>query len=288
MRRDYASLRTGLVGAWCPSLSIANTLLPDLSGRNASGPVSVASGSVSWPASGSGRSLLCGGNSAGTVIAPAPTITFGSAASISMWVKLRVATPASGVGLGGAGNTGFMFAEASYGASGGSHYPYIDGVIYSRAFRSARVNNITPSASVDRTAWHHVAIATNGSRWRMYQNAIMIADVAAESTVSFSASLFAIGRSGDTNAPTQYYWLDGWIDDVRLYSRGLTQADVRLLASRRGVGLTPYRQRRTPASSRRLWQNVAGTWKEARPYVNVGGVWKEAAVWQNVGGTWKN
>jgi hypothetical protein len=80
----------------------------------------------------------------------------------------------------------------------------------------------------------------------------------------------------------------GFIDDVRVYNRALTQQEIGLLASRRGIGLTPPRQRRTSASSRRLYQNVAGTWKETMPMVNVSGTWKEGAVYQNVDGTWKN
>ena len=77
-------------------------------------------------------------------------------------------------------------------------------------------------------------------------------------------------------------------DDLRIYNRALTQQEILLLASRRGIGLTPVRQRRTSASSRRLYANVAGTWKETLPLVNVSGTWKEGAVYQNVDGTWKN
>jgi hypothetical protein len=78
------------------------------------------------------------------------------------------------------------------------------------------------------------------------------------------------------------------MDDLRLYNRALTQQEILLLASHRGIGLTPLRQRRTSASSRRLYQNVSGTWKETLPMVNVAGTWKEGAVYQKIGEVWKN
>jgi hypothetical protein len=61
-----------------------------------------------------------------------------------------------------------------------------------------------------------------------------------------------------------------------------------LLASRRGIGLVPQRQRRTSASSKRLHLNVGGTWKETVPYINVGGTWKEAAVYRRDSTSWTN
>jgi hypothetical protein len=103
------------------------------------------------------------------------------------------------------------------------------------------------------------------------------------SQLSPSLGTFRIGTEQSSNR-----FGVGFIDDVRVYNRAITPQEIRLLASRRGIGLTPVRQRRTSASSRRLYQNVAGTWKETLPLVNVSGTWKEGAVYENVGGTWKN
>jgi hypothetical protein len=80
----------------------------------------------------------------------------------------------------------------------------------------------------------------------------------------------------------------GRVDDARVYNRCLTQPEIAVLASRRGIGLAPQRQRRTSASSKRIHLNVGGAWKETVPFVNVGGVFKEAAVYRRDATGWKN
>jgi hypothetical protein len=101
-------------------------------------------------------------------------------------------------------------------------------------------------------------------------------------SLSSSLGTFALGRDDSSRTST------GAIDDARVYSRVLTAAEIRLLASSRGIGLAPQRQRRTSASSKRLYLNVGGAWKETTPYVNVGGVFREAAVYRRDATGWKN
>ena len=75
-------------------------------------------------------------------------------------------------------------------------------------------------------------------------------------------------------------------DDLRIYSRALTLAEIRLLASRRGIGLTRLPDR-AAGLPRKLSVNVGGTWRAADSYVNVGGVWKLGQASVNVAGTWR-
>ena len=44
---------------------------------------------------------------------------------------------------------------------GASHYPYSDGSAYCSFFRTARVDSISLSGSVDRTSWHWLVVRTN-------------------------------------------------------------------------------------------------------------------------------
>jgi hypothetical protein len=128
-----------------------------------------------------------------------------------------------------------------------------------------------------------LTITTDGVNWILYQAGRVATSVAAESTVAFSSSLFAIGRSYDG---ATYYYLDGQFDDVRLYNRALTLAEVRLLASRRGIGLTPSASTRATYPTK-FQIRVGGTWREADAYQNVGGVWKPAPPKIKVAGVWK-
>ncbi len=75
-------------------------------------------------------------------------------------------------------------------------------------------------------------------------------------------------------------------DDLRIYNRALTLTEIRLLASRRGIGLQPLPDRAV-SLPRKLFVNVGGTWRDGDAYVNDGGTWKLGTPFVNAGGTWK-
>ena len=78
------------------------------------------------------------------------------------------------------------------------------------------------------------------------------------------------------------------MDDVRIYSRVLTPAEIRLLASRRGIGLTPLPDR-AAGLPRKMSVNVGGgEWKAGDHYVRTADGWKLGIPSVNTGeGGWK-
>jgi hypothetical protein len=80
--------------------------------------------------------------------------------------------------------------------------------------------------------------------------------------------------------------LNGQLDDIRLYSRVITPAEIRLLASRRGIGLTPLPDR-AAGLPKKLFVNDAGTWRNGDAYVNTGSGWRLGVPFVNVAGTWR-
>lgn len=273
----YATLRQGLVGAWCPSLGCG----PVLANRGQAAILGIIS-TPTFSANGSGVAAMCNGTASQpllSVSAPSMASFFGASASLTMWVKLTTATPSTEV------KTGIMRCDNDITSTVATHYPYTDGKAYVSAWRTARVNGITLSSAVDRTRWHLLAVVTDGARWKMYQNDIVVSDQVAQSTVAFDPTTFTIARSFRPDLAGVYY-LDGFWDDVRIYNRALTVAEIRLLASRRGIGLMSQRHRRAKIGSQ-LYANVGGVWKTATPWIKVGGVWKQATPSLNVSGTWK-
>lgn len=278
MTDRHSHLRRGLVAAWCPSLGFG----PRIADRSNSS----VHGTIASPvaaANGSNIAANCDGTTDQSVLSIASTRldqVFGASATITAWVRLRLATPTE------ANKTGVFKCDNNTGESfPASHYPWIDGTAYISTWRTARVNAITLSSAVDRTRWHLLAITTDGNRWRMYQNDILVSDIAAQASVSFSSSLFRVGLN---NVGTSFFYrLDGFYDDVRLYNRALTRAEIALLATQRGIGLVPTRHRRANVLGSQFWLRDAGTWKKATPWINVSGTWKKAAAKLNVTGTWK-
>jgi hypothetical protein len=96
---------------------------------------------------------------------------------------------------------------------------------------------------------------------------------------------FSLNSLGRYAGNTAYLW-DGYLDDIRIYDRAITPAEIRLLASRRGIGLSPLPDR-AAGMPRKLSINVGGTWRPADAYVHDGTAFRLSEAKINVGGVWK-
>ena len=79
------------------------------------------------------------------------------------------------------------------------------------------------SAAADIGTWHHIAGLWDGSTWRLYRDGVQIASAGSTTgAVPVPAVGWAIGARG--NGAERFF--DGQIDDVRVYSRGLSAAEI--------------------------------------------------------------
>jgi hypothetical protein len=289
MRRDYSSLRQGLVGAWCPSIGATGYALIDRSGRGNHG---TSTSGMSWSAIQGGSALSGNGTSGISRISSRSDLRITSG-TITGWFRIGAVTAASAI---------FATYSQNSSVAGITLGTGINTTAASVNRLSVVVGNNTGSSTANYAVWASAATVLD-SLLHSFSCVILpsgavtfwVDGVATATTLTLgtqlspayaATSLVGIGAE-QNGVSTSKYW-PGLLDDIRVYNRILAPQEIRLLASRRGVGLTATRQRRTSASSRRLYQKVAGTWKETLPLVNAGGAWKEAAVYQNVGGTWKN
>lgn len=269
MSLPYPSLRQGLVGAWCPSLGASGLSLIDRSGRGSHGTL-VAPSANSWSASGDGLSVAFDGTQGATLPFSA---TFGNSATLSLWVK-RINQTSPTIA-----DSGFFVANLPDGGQQ-SHYPY-QGFIYCRLLRTNRVNGLT--TLIDLTQWHNFCVTTDGTNYTIYQAGRILSQTAAESTVKLASPLRVVEL------------FRGNIDDVRLYNRALTLSEIRLLASRRGIGLrhaqhydddADLQQYPITTPPNRLHANVAGVWVPGQVRANTAGTWGNGETRVNQGGEW--
>lgn len=75
--------------------------------------------------------------------------------------------------------------------------------------------------------WVHVALTFDGSTYSIYKNGEKKASVSQSGTVKKSNYDISIGRG----KPISGRWIDGLIDDVRIYSRALSAAEIQQLSS---------------------------------------------------------
>ena len=140
---------------------------------------------------------------------------FNQAASVAMWVKV--------VTQGHAGNKGGL---VHFGTGSNLHYPHGDGLIHMNVLRDdSRVDNISPTTNF--ASWHLFTATTETSgNWRMYQNSALTKETTA-TQVGIPAQAF-LGKSIGLDGT---WFLHGLIDDVRIYDRALSAAEVQGLYS---------------------------------------------------------
>jgi len=174
---------------------------------------------MSWGSDSDCGAVLNFGLSQNYLSLPATSSAFGARlasgnATFSMWVKLRNATPSS------ANNTGFAWLLTN--DTNSQNYPYTDGRAYVGTLRNTRVA-VTLSTLVDRSAWHLVTVTTSSTNgWQFYQNGILCASASGETFPTSNGTNWNIGGA---------FWniqsnLDGWVRDIRIYSRWMTQPEV--------------------------------------------------------------
>jgi hypothetical protein len=151
-------------------------------------------------------------------------------------------------------------------------------------FIVANIANATFTVPATVNAWQHLAVSINGTAAVSYLNGSVVSSAAITATGA-SASAFVIGQRSSGATPYAY---NGLIDDLRLYSRTLTAPEVRLLASRRGIGLTPLPDR-AAGLPRKMSVNVAaGVPKPGDLYVRTATGWRLGIPTVNTGaGGWK-
>jgi len=258
-RYEYPSLRQGLVVSLCPSLVGTGPLVRNLSqfANNATIAIPVASEGVPF----------CAANENGMVVS-AKSAVFSGRASMSLWVK----NPTGQACIFRVSPNTFL-----------NHYYYSSGTdCYFSALRSDR-QLFSALSSINRNIWHNVSVVNDGTNWTVYQGGIQAFQASA---TSFSVSQSILVGSSQRDSDNLQSPFGGLVDDFRLYNRALTLAEVRLLASRRGIGLSPLPDR-AAGLPRKLSVNVGGTWRPSDSYINVGGVWRLGQASVNVAGVWK-
>jgi hypothetical protein len=77
-----------------------------------------------------------------------------------------------------------------------------------------------------RAAWHHVAATYDGATKQLFVDGVL-GDAAVASSIT-NGDLLSIGADVDNGTPTLYF--DGQLDELRIYPRVLTAAEIAVLA----------------------------------------------------------
>jgi len=274
-RYEYPSLRQGLVGCWVPSLGASGLSLIDRSGRNAHGTLTNMGGQTSWqPVAGAPAVTLDGTNDF-SVSSDRTGLAGNVPWSVAFWLY---STASSGTVIySGGGSSAGLGILVRLSTSGNMTY-------------SGGTTNCTIGNAFDSGKWTHGVFVYPGTVIRetiYYKNGVRLGTVsespanAANVAANYVRQSVWLGSISGTGT-----FLNGSLDDVRLYDRSLTPSEIYLLASRRGIGLSPLPDR-AAGLPRKLSVNVGGTWRLADAYVHNGTAFRLSEAKINVGGVWQ-
>jgi hypothetical protein len=189
---------SGLVGEWHADEGTGTTLI-DSSGNGRNGTISGAT----WVAGRVGQAL----NFTGAGVANLGDLDSPGSFTLMAWMQTRsLYSGTCGSLVMKAFDYGFEICGANLWAriaSGGSW--------------SAQLS--LPMTSADLNTWKHVAMSYDGTTLRLYVGGVLVGSAAGAHTTTNNPLLF--GRW----TPASEYW-NGLIDEVRLYSRVLSQAEI--------------------------------------------------------------
>ena len=252
MINRYASLRQGLVGAWCPSLGASGFRLIDRSGYGNHGTLTNMDPGTDWVPSGGKLALDFDVSNDYVSVGD---IAIDGLSSISIAFFFQYITRSSdyahllgknsssssrfGVGLTGAGTTNNRTNLLLTMGNGSNAFGY------------------TTDNFIADNVWTHAVYlfdgtqASNATRLRLFVNGN-------EKSLTYSGT---IPTTSPTNSAslvfgaetTATFFSNSQLDDIRVYNRALTPSEIRLLyTGGRGVGLAPERikhRRKTSAAA---------------------------------------
>ena len=218
----HSATPSGLVAAYSFDTGAGSTVA-DLSGKGNNGTLT----NVTWSSAGRyGSAASFNGSSSLITVPDSSTLDMTGSMTLEAWVKPKT--------LGATWRTVVLKEQPSevvYALYANSETSQPTGIAYTGgAERTSRGGSQLPVA-----AWTHLATTWNGTSVRLYVNGTLVASYAASGAMPISTGALRIGGNKVWSE-----WFDGLIDEVRVYNRALSQAEVQSdLASPIASGQTP-------------------------------------------------
>ena len=225
----YASLRQGLVGAWCPSLGATGYTLLDRSGYGNHGTLTNMDAGTDWVGGPRGPVLDFDGVNDFIEVPNSSYLNFETNDfSVSGWFYVKTIT----------GVYSSFFSENNPGPGARQFWfrqETLTGVIrFATEDSSGLTSTQTTAGAITINQWMHLAVRRASTELAIFKNGSLLSSATGSIRNVSSPSSFVIARQSVS-------YLIGLADDIKAYNRALTPAEIRLLASEPGIGIRPER-----------------------------------------------
>ena len=211
----YPSLWRGCVGAWAPCLGPTGVTLRDWSAYKNHGTLTNMDPGTDFVLSGGPYSLDFDGTNDYVTVPDASQLNFTDwQLTVSCWANIR------SVSL-------FPYLITKSGSNTTHHYGLaVNNSQHRFLVGGSEVNeSYTPTSGV----WVHYAGTCNGTTMSLYRNGALRATGTRTLTQTYSGALTFGTLFWNNN------YVNGQIDDIRIYNRALNANEIAVLASRRGI-----------------------------------------------------
>jgi hypothetical protein len=207
----YPELWAGCVGAWCPSVDQrkGTTLLSDQSGRQNNGRLTNMTPD-DWVMREGGAALNF--DSSTNVVNLGSGLLKSKVGSLSLWFN--------------SSNVNSFQGLIGTRVSDSDEFTVLIGptnTLYVGSWAGAI------AALISQNVTYHVVLVGDGQKWTGYLNGVPFTGVGNAVNFSTFTGAWEIGISRVNR------FQSGWIDDVRLYNRVISQSEIKLLRTRRGI-----------------------------------------------------
>ncbi|RYD66045.1 MAG: LamG domain-containing protein [Verrucomicrobiaceae bacterium] len=100
---------------------------------------------------------------------------------------------------------------------------------------TSTVSAVQGTSMVSTGVWTHVCGTYDGSTMLIYQDGQLVGSLARSGTITSSTGVFSFGADYNGSAASEY--LQGSLEDIRIYNRALSQGEVETIVTCRGTGL---------------------------------------------------